>query len=201
MRRYALKIVFAIVVLATLQFLIFNPAVAESDCNMVCEGSFVIDEIETAADLEALSGCTTVTGDLSIEYTSLTSLEGLKCLAHVGGKLEIEHNESLTSLIGLERVKYVGGDLGISVNPSLKSLAGLHNLTSVDGRLWILPSASASASNILMADFLTALLRFPCSMMSLMVSRFLGGCFFSSIWTRNRVPKIPLRSSCLNSRW
>jgi hypothetical protein len=66
-KRYASKTSLAIVVFVTLQLFILNPAVAVSDCNIVCEGSFVIDEIDTAADLEALSGCTTVTGDLSIE--------------------------------------------------------------------------------------------------------------------------------------
>ena len=134
-KRYAFKTLLVIVVFVTLQLFILKPAVAVSDCNIVCEGSFVIDEIDTAADLEVLSGCTTVTGDLSIEYSPLTSLAGLECLAHVGGRLDIKLNESLTSLIGLESVEYVGGDLGISVNRFLTSLAGLNNLESVGGRL------------------------------------------------------------------
>ncbi len=133
-KRYAFKTL-VIVVFVTLQLFILKPAVAVSDCNIVCEGSFVIDDIETAADLEALSGCTSVIGDLSIEYSPLTSLEGLECLAHVGGRLDIKLNESLTSLIGLESVEYVDGGLGISVNRSLTSLAGLNNLESVGGRL------------------------------------------------------------------
>ena len=134
-RKYASKTSLAIVVLVALELFILNPAVAVSDCNIVCEGSFVIDDIDTAADLEALSGCTTVTGDLSIEYSPLTSLEELECLAHVSGSLDIKLNESLTSLKGLERVEYVGGDLGLSVNRSLTSLAGLHNLRSIGGHL------------------------------------------------------------------
>ena len=134
-KRYAFTGLLLIVVFATPQLFILNSAVAGSDCNIVCQGSFVIDEIETAADLEALSGCTTVTGDLSIEYSPLTSLEGLECLAHVGGRLDIKLNESLTSLIGLESLEYVGGGLGISVNRSLTSFAGLNNLQSVGGRL------------------------------------------------------------------
>ncbi|MGD8993916.1 MAG: hypothetical protein PVH34_01740, partial [Syntrophobacterales bacterium] len=101
MKKYAFTILLAIVVFVAPQLFILDSADAESDCTMVCEGSFVIDEIDSRADLEALSGCTTVTRDLSIEYLSLTSLEALKCLAHVGGNLEIEHNESLTSLTGL----------------------------------------------------------------------------------------------------
>ena len=136
-KRYAFTALLVLVVFVTLQLFILNPAVVGSDCNIVCQGSFVIDDIETAADLKALSGCNTVTGDLSIEYSPLTSLEGLECLAHVGGRLDIKLNESLTSLIGLEGMEYVGGDLGISVNLSLTSLAGLHNLETVGGRLVI----------------------------------------------------------------
>jgi hypothetical protein len=136
-RRYASKTSLAIVVLVTLELFILNPAVAVSDCNIVCEGSFVIDDIDTAADLEALSVCTTVTDDLSIEYSPLTSLEGLECLAHVGVRLDIKLNDSLTSIAGLESVEYVGGDLGTSVNRSLSSLAGLNNLESVGGNLVI----------------------------------------------------------------
>jgi hypothetical protein len=158
-KRYAFKRLLVIVVFVTLQLFTLNPAVAVSDCNIVCKGSFVIDDIETAADLEALSGCTTVTGDLSIEYSPLTSLEGLECLAHVGGRLDIKLNESLTSLAGLNNLESVGGrldiehndfltslasleniisigeDLEISYNFSLTSLAGLNNLKSVGGRL------------------------------------------------------------------
>jgi hypothetical protein len=85
--RYASKTSLTIVVFVTLELFILKPAVAVSDCNIVCEGSFVIDDIDTAADLEALSGCTNVTGDLSIEYSPLTSLEGLECLANVGGRI------------------------------------------------------------------------------------------------------------------
>ena len=53
MKKYALNKLLALVVFVTLQLFILNPAVAGSDCNIVCEGSFVIDEIETAVDLEA----------------------------------------------------------------------------------------------------------------------------------------------------
>ncbi|NIP24018.1 MAG: hypothetical protein GWO38_09410 [Phycisphaerae bacterium] len=122
MKRYALKTFLAIVVLVTLQFFILNPAVAESDCNIVCEGSFVIDEIDTAADLETLSGCTTVTGDLAIEYLSLTSLQALKCLAHVGGNLVIWYNRALcTSFAEALKDRLVesggtGGSINISMN-------------------------------------------------------------------------------------
>ena len=134
-KRYAFTALLVIVVFVALQLFILNPAVAGSDCNIVCEGSFVIDDIETAADLEALSRCTSVTGDLSIIDSPLTSLKGLECLAHVGGSLVISVNRSLKSLVGLNKLESVGGYLEISYNFSLTSLAGLHNLKSVGGNL------------------------------------------------------------------
>ena len=68
-KRYAFTALLIIVVFVTPQLFILNSAVAGSDRNIVCQGSFAIDEIQTAADLKTLSGCTTVTGDLSIEYS------------------------------------------------------------------------------------------------------------------------------------
>jgi hypothetical protein len=94
-KRYAFKTL-VIVVFVTLQLFILNPAVAVSDCNIVCEGSFVIDDIET-----------------------IPSLEGLECLAHVGGSLDISINRSLTSLAGLNNLESVGGNLVIWYNHCL----------------------------------------------------------------------------------
>ena len=135
MKRDGSKTLFAVVLFVTLGLFILNPAFAGSDCNRVCDGSFVIDDIDTSADLKALSRCTSVTGDLSIIDTPLTSLKGLECLAHVGGRLVISINRSLKSLEGLNKLESVGGDLEISYNFSLTSLAGLNNLKSVGGRL------------------------------------------------------------------
>ena len=135
MKRDGTKTLFAVVLFVTLGLFILNPAFAGSDCNRVCEGSFVIDDINSAADLKTLSGCTSVTGDLSIIDTPLTSLKGLECLAHVGGRLSIENNELLTSLKSLQNITSIGGDLTISHNLALTSLAGLNNLKSVGGRL------------------------------------------------------------------
>ena len=137
MKRDGSKKLFAVVLFVTLGLFILNPAFAGSDCNRVCEGSFVIDDIESAVDLEALSRCTSVTGDLSIIDTPLTSLKRLECLAHVGGRLVISINRSLKSLEGLNKLESVGGDLEISYNFSLTSLAGLNNLKSVGGDLAI----------------------------------------------------------------
>ena len=124
MKRYTSKTFLVTVILVALGLFILNPAFAVSDCNRVCEGSFVIDVNDTVGDLAALSGCTSVTGSLSINYSPLTSLEGLECLTHVGGLLDIYRNPSLTSLAALDSITSVGGDLRIRRNYELcKSLA------------------------------------------------------------------------------
>jgi hypothetical protein len=99
------------------------------------DGSKTLFAVVLFVTLETLSGCTSVTGDLSIIDTPLTSLKGLECLAHVGGRLDITANRSLKSLEGLNRFESVGGDLEMMYNFSLISLAGLNNLKSVGGRL------------------------------------------------------------------
>ena len=66
MKRYTFETLLAIVLLVPLKPFLLNPAFATPDCNLICEGSYVIDDIDTTADLEALSGCISVTGDLSI---------------------------------------------------------------------------------------------------------------------------------------
>ena len=114
------KTLFAIVVFVALGLFILNPAIAVSDCNLVCEGDYVIDDIDTVADLEALSGCTSVTGDLWIEDSLLNSLEGLECLTRVDGYLGID-SDSLTSLAGLDKLKSVGR-LGIQGSDSSQAL-------------------------------------------------------------------------------
>ena len=163
MKRDGSKKLFAVVLFVTLGLFILNPAFAGSDCNRVCEGSFVIDDIESAVDLEALSRCTSVTGDLSIIDTPLTSLKRLECLAHVGGRLVISINRSLKSLEGLNKLGSVGGDLEISYNFSLTSLAGLNNLKSVGGGLDIeqneLLTGIKSLGNIIASIFINAFIR------------------------------------------
>ncbi len=138
MKRDAFKISFAIVIFLALGLFILNPAYAVPDCYVgeagVWNGNHTINDL---TDLEALSGYTSVTGDLTISDTTLTSLDGLECLTHVGGFLYIEENDSLTSLAGLEKLEYVGDRLAIWENDSLTGLAGLEKLKHVGIYLYI----------------------------------------------------------------
>ena len=76
----------------------------------VCTEDYVIDYLSNASDFDALSGCTEITGNLTIEFCddALTSLSGLESLTSVGGNLTIEWNEYLTSLAGLDNLDQRG---------------------------------------------------------------------------------------------
>ena len=130
------QIAFAIAVFVALEVLFLSPSVAAPDCDLVCEGSYVIDGIDTVADLEALSGCTSITGSLTIHGSPLTSLEGLECLTHIEGDLEFIFNDSLASLTGLESLETIDNRLLIWSNESLINLAGLESIESLRD-LWI----------------------------------------------------------------
>jgi hypothetical protein len=118
-------------ILTTIVTLILLTFFAASVRAQVCTGSYTIDDIDTSEDIAAISSCTEITGDLTIEYSALSSLAGLENLTSVGGTLEIASNVSLTSLNGLEGLTSVG-ELDIRNNNSLTSLTGLENLGSVE---------------------------------------------------------------------
>jgi hypothetical protein len=105
------------------------------------------------AEVDALSvtKCTTVTGNLVISGSSITSLEGLFNLTSVGGHLFIKDNVALTNppgltnLDGLSSLTSVGGDLHIDELYALTNLDGLANLTSVGFNLYIRNNESLTA--------------------------------------------------------
>jgi len=139
MKSNTIKTLFAIVVFVALSLFISNPAFAVPGCYVGAAGVWDGDyEIRTAADRAALSGYTSVTGELLIYGSLLINLEGLECLTHVAGRVIIEYNLALTSLAGLDNLISVGGRLGIHHNYRLTSLAGFDNLESAGGDLYIL---------------------------------------------------------------
>jgi hypothetical protein len=146
MKRGMSKTLFVMLVYGALGFLASILAFAASDCSVGGAGIWHGDyRIDTPDDLKALSGYTSVTGSLFITDSSLSSLEGLECLIHVGGSLLIDGNRSLTSLTGLGRLKSVGSNLYFIVNDSLTSLAGLERLESIGGSLGVTSNLSLTS--------------------------------------------------------
>ena len=78
--------------------------------------------------LSALSGLTSIGGDLLIISTDLADLDGLEGLVHIGGDVVIRDNAALTNLDGLANITSVDGDLFVEYNEALSSLSGLRNL-------------------------------------------------------------------------
>jgi hypothetical protein len=87
------------------------------------------------SNLNGLSMLTSIVGDFSITYNSLTSLAGLEGLTSIGGELRIESSSALTNLEGLEGLTSIGNGLRICINDALTSLAGLEGLNTLIGDL------------------------------------------------------------------
>ena len=108
---------------------------ATVECNL---GEYSGDfETGAQSDIAALTGYTSISGDMNIHESSSTDLSELVCLTSVGGDLSLEENAALTSLNGLSALTSVGVDLEIFGNHVLTSLDGLSALTSVGDNLWI----------------------------------------------------------------
>lgn len=65
-----------------------------------------------------MAGYTALKGDIHIEGSSVTTLEGLECLKSISGDLTIS-NTRIENLTGLENLTNVGGKLKISRNSKL----------------------------------------------------------------------------------
>lgn len=98
--------------------------------------------LESQGDADALEGCTTITGSLTI-VEDVESLLPLASLREIGGGLYIGPPADLegpappplTTLAGLEALESIGGDLSIAWLNQLESIAALSNLRVVPGDL------------------------------------------------------------------
>jgi len=99
------------------------------------------------ADVDALamSGCTSVVGDLSIQGANINNLTGLANLTSIGGSLVISNNSILTNLDGLSNITSVGASINIGVNGVLTNLNGLSGITSVPEYLVIQTNPSLTS--------------------------------------------------------
>uniref|UniRef100_UPI0040492C95 hypothetical protein n=1 Tax=Flavobacterium sp. TaxID=239 RepID=UPI0040492C95 len=84
-------------------------------------------------DLSPLQNITTITGRLLIRLTSLTNLNGLNNLTYIGGDCSIITNPLLINLQGLESLEYVNGHFDLEYNAGLNNIDALVNLEQVGG--------------------------------------------------------------------
>ncbi|MEO0439208.1 MAG: hypothetical protein AAF098_20240, partial [Pseudomonadota bacterium] len=101
-------------------------------------------DLFTQADVDAFqsnfgngSTCRVVTGNLRIlNNSSITNLNGLQDINHVGGALSIARNTALSNIDGLSAITSVGAGVFFDQNPGLTNVDALSGLTSVGGDLW-----------------------------------------------------------------
>jgi hypothetical protein len=101
----------------------------------VLDGSYLIDDTNTARDFAGLAGIWCVTGILNISGTTLTDLQPLSALEAVGGALNIgayyaSGIPNLTSLAGLQKLESVGSLL-IARAPKLANFSALDHLDRI----------------------------------------------------------------------
>ena len=115
--------------------------IATNASAQVCADSF---SLTTQAEVDAMSVCSSVTGDLTIRGANIENLDGLDALTSVGGFLWISGNTGnvvLTNVDGLGALTSVGGFLRIWDNAALTNLAGLGGITLVVENLEIFRNA------------------------------------------------------------
>ena len=86
------------------------------------------------ADIDAFAttGCVSITGDLSVRGSGITSLDGLINLTSVAGDLLLSR-AGLINVDGLANLNFIGGELKLEYNYDLIDLDGLSNLASLGG--------------------------------------------------------------------
>ena len=99
----------------------------------VIDGNVRIAGVNLIDDLSAFAGITEITGNLHIDFTSITSMSGFENLEKTGGFILLDNNRQLKSLIGLEKLTEIGGGIGIWANHQLESLQPLSNVTDFGG--------------------------------------------------------------------
>jgi len=121
--------------------LIIDPELDWEKMRLICEGDYIVTDSEYVAfvygdhtwvDIEYLSTCRIIKGNLIIDTSNQSNLEDLKNLITVEGNLKIAHNDNLTNLSDLS-LETVDGRLSLFGNAALTDLHGLANLTFVGG--------------------------------------------------------------------
>jgi len=118
-------------------FFVFHSVSAQWGCACLPEGVTFTTQAQIDNFQANYPGCLEIAGDVTIQVSEITNLNGLSVLTSIGGNLYIYSNDALASLTGLDNLTYIGSDLHIYNNNALTNLAGLDNLVSIGGELLI----------------------------------------------------------------
>jgi hypothetical protein len=90
----------------------------------------------TQAEVDAFAldypNCTYFAGDIRIENTEITHLDGLNLLDSIGGNFQIINNDSLLNFSGMESLKQVNGIFEVTGNDRIADFTGLSGLELID---------------------------------------------------------------------
>lgn len=91
--------------------------------------------------------CTEIAGDVRIQGSDITNLNGLSVLTSIGGSLSIRYNDLLSNLTGLNNLMQIGSLLSIEYNDSLKNINSLINLTDIGTFIYIQGNSALTSLN------------------------------------------------------
>lgn len=101
--------------------------------NTIADG-FILRDLPSLTDMNALSNLDTVNGELTIRSCSgLVNLNGLDHLVYANGTVIIRDNGSLTSLNGFDSLSYIGETLELVGNAVLTNIQGLQHVDTIVG--------------------------------------------------------------------
>lgn len=103
-------------------------------CYSIINGNLVISGAGIN-NLAPLLNLVQVTGSVSIQYTSVTSMNGLNNLTAIGQNLIIGYNQQLTTLAGLNNLANAGLNLLVIFNTKLSNCCAIQDLANeVNGK-------------------------------------------------------------------
>lgn len=97
--------------------------------------------LETQAEVDGLN-VQEVTGNVVIEGTQITNLDGMSELTKIGGNLYIHQNNQLVSVAGLGSLQQVEGNYVIANNPRLAALRGPAAIVRIGGYVVVAGNAA-----------------------------------------------------------
>ena len=103
-----------------------------SPCYSIIDGNVTITG-GNVHDLDPLVNLIIITGNLTIQSTDITKMEGLDNLDSLGSTLSIVFNSKLKSLEGLDSLSTVSGSLYMYYNFKLDECCAIYNLLDTSG--------------------------------------------------------------------
>lgn len=121
---------------------------AQSDSTCLAQGITFIGQNHANTFRQNYPGCKVITGDVTIDGTSLIHLDSLYGIEAIEGDLEINLSPNLASIDGFQGLERIGGELYIHSNTlqsPIQTLSGFSHLQQIGGNFRIQAAQNLSA--------------------------------------------------------